>query len=88
MIKLGRGYERETFREKLLIAAQNNAIRTDFIKARIDMTQQNSRCWYCSAGNKRINHKISECSKLTHNEYKTRHDWMGKVIHRELCKKF
>ena len=29
-----------------------------------------------------INHIISE------KKYKTRYDWMGKVIHRELCKKF
>ena len=31
---------------------------------------------------KTINHKISA------KEYKTRHDWVGKVIHRELLKKF
>ena len=31
---------------------------------------------------------ISECGKLAQREYKTRHDWVGKVIHRELCKKF
>ena len=34
-----------------------------------------------------INPKISECSKVTQEEYKTRHDWVGKVIHWELCKK-
>ena len=31
---------------------------------------------------------ISKCSKLAQNEYKTRHDWAGKIIPRELCKKF
>ena len=31
---------------------------------------------------------ISKCSKLVQKEYKTRHDWVGKVIHGELCKKF
>ena len=31
---------------------------------------------------------ISECNKLVPKEYKTRHDWVGKVIHGELCKKF
>ena len=31
---------------------------------------------------------ICECSKLAQNEYKTRHDWVGKVIHWEMCKKF
>ena len=29
----------------------------------------------------------SECSKLAQREYKTRHDWVGKVIHKEMCKK-
>ena len=35
-----------------------------------------------------INHIISEYSKLAQNEYKTRHDWVGKMIHYEMRKKF
>ena len=31
---------------------------------------------------------ISECSKLAQKEYKSRHDWVGKVIPWEMCKKF
>ena len=31
---------------------------------------------------------ISERPKLIQNEYKNRHDWVGKVIHWELSKKF
>ena len=34
-----------------------------------------------------INHIISKCSKLD-KENKTRLDWLGKVIHWEMCKKF
>ena len=34
-----------------------------------------------------INHIKNECSKLAPKEYKTRHDWVGKVIHWEMCKK-
>ena len=34
-----------------------------------------------------INHKISECSKSAQKEYKTWHDWVGKLIYWELCKK-
>ena len=30
---------------------------------------------------------ISDCSKLAQKVYKTRHDWVGKVINWELCKK-
>ena len=33
-----------------------------------------------------INHIINECSKLAQKEYKTRLNWVGKVIHWELCK--
>ena len=38
-------FKRET--ESLLIAAQDSALRTNHIKARIDKTQQNSKCWLC-----------------------------------------
>ena len=72
--------------ESLIITAQNNSIRTNQIKARIDMTQQNSKCWLCGDRDKTINHIISESSKLA-QEYKARHDWVGKVVHWELYKK-
>ena len=70
------------------MAAQKSAIRTNHIKARIDRTQQNSKCRLCGDRDETINHIISECCKLTQKEYKARHDWVGKVIHREMCKKF
>ena len=79
-------FERET--ESLLIAAQINAVWTNHIKARIDKTQQNSKCRLCGDRDETINHIISECSKLALKEYKTRHDRVGKVIHWEMCKKF
>ena len=73
--------------KSFLIAAQNNALRTNHIKARRDKTQQNSRCRLCGDRDETINHIISECNKLAQKEYKTRHDWVGKVIYWELCKK-
>ena len=79
-------FKRET--EFLLIAAQDNAVRTNHIKARIDKTQQNSKCRLCGGRDEIINHIISECSKLAQKEYKTRHDWVGKGIHWEVCNKF
>ena len=50
--------------------------------------QQNSKCWIYSDKDKTINQIISDCSKVAQMEYKTRHEWMGKVISLELCKKF
>ena len=78
--------KRET--DSLLIAAQNNAIRTNHIKARIGKTQQNNKCRLCGNRGERINHIISESSKLAEKVYTTRHDWLGKVIHWELFMKF
>ena len=78
--------KRET--ESLITAAQDNAIRTNHIKARIDKTQQNSKCRLCGDRDETINHIISECCKLAQKEYKARHDWVGKVIHWEMCRKF
>ena len=70
--------KRET--ESLPIAAQD--------KARIDKTQQISKCRLCGDRDETINHIISECSKFAQKEYKARHDWVGKVIHWEMCKEF
>ena len=81
-----RNFKREI--ESLLIASQNSAIRTNHIKTRIDKTQQNSKCGLCGDRDETINHIISECSKLAQKEYKPRHDWVGMVIHWEMCKKF
>ena len=66
--------EKET--ESLQISAQNNAIRTNHIKARIDKMQQN------------INLIISKCSKLAQKEYKNRYDWVSQMIQWEMCKKY
>ena len=74
--------------EKNSNSSKKNAIITNHNKARIDKTQQNIKCRLCGDKDKSINHIISECSKLAQKEYKSRYDWVGKAIHREMCKKF
>ena len=49
--------------------------------------QQNSKCRLCDDRDETINLILNECSKLAQKEYKTNHDWMGKVNHREMCRK-
>ena len=71
----------------IIAAAQDNAIRTNHIKAKIDKTQQNSKCRLCGDRDETINHIMSKCSKLP-KESKARHDWVDKVIHWEMCRKF
>ena len=63
--------------ESFLVASQDNAIRTNHIKVRIDKTQQNNKCRLCSDRDETINHILSECGKLEQKEYKTRYDWLG-----------
>ena len=58
--------------------SRTKVIRTNHIKTRIDKTQQNSKCRLCGDRDETINHIISECCKSAHEEYKTRHDWVGK----------
>ena len=59
----------------------------DFFKAIIVQTQQNNRCILCGDGDGTINPIKSECNKQVQKEFKTRNDWVGKVISWELSKK-
>ena len=49
--------------------------------------QQNSKCRLYERRDEMVIHRVSKCSKLAQKEYKSRYDWVGKVIHLELCKK-
>ena len=53
-------FERET--ESLLIATQNNAVRANHIKARIDKVQQNSKCRLCGYKGETINKRMQQIS--------------------------
>ena len=42
----------------------------------------------CGKVDETINHLVSECSKMAQKEYKNRHDWVGRRIHWDICRKF
>ena len=50
--------------ESLLIAAKNNAIRTNYIRAKIDKTKQNSKYMLTRDREVAFNHKMNTCGKL------------------------
>ena len=54
--------KRET--ESLIVAAQNQSIRTNLVKARIDKSQGDSLCRMCRKVDESIDHIVSGCSKL------------------------
>ena len=70
--------KRET--ENLIVAAQNQSIRTKLVKARIDKSQGDSLCRMCRKVDESIDHIVSGCSKLAQKEYKRRHDNLGKIV--------
>ena len=57
------------------------------MRAKIDNTLKNSKCRLFGERDETVNQIINECSKLAQKEFKNKHDWVGKVIHWELCKK-
>ena len=69
-------------------AAQEQAVRTNVIKAKIDNTQEQSKCRMCREKDETVNHLISECSKMAQREYKRRHDWVGRRVHWDVCRKY
>ena len=73
--------------EGLLIAAQDQALRTNVIKAKIDKSRDDPKCRMCKEGDESVTHIISQCKKLAQTEYKIRHDNVAKAVHWELCKK-
>ena len=73
--------------EALIIAAQDQALRTNYIKATIDKSQIDAKCRMCRDKNETVSHIVSDCSKLAQKEYKKRHDNVARAIHWDLSGK-
>ena len=56
--------------EALICAAQEKAIRTNYIKFNIDKTAESPLCRMCGEKGESIGHIVSECEKLAQREYK------------------
>ncbi|XP_063687998.1 uncharacterized protein LOC134821231 [Bolinopsis microptera] len=75
--------------EGLLIAAQDQALRTNYVKHRIDKTPGSSPlCRLCRNHYETIDHILSGCPKLSQTEYKCRHDKVAAALHWSLCKEY
>ena len=60
------GLKRET--ESLIEAAENQSIRTNLVKARIDKRQGDSLCRICRKVDESIDNIVIGCSKLLQTE--------------------
>ena len=74
--------------EALICAAQEQALRTNYIKCRIDKSVESQLCRLCKEKGESIHHVVSECKKLAQREYKQRHDSVARFLHWELCGKY
>ena len=50
--------------ESLLMTSQNNTIRTDYVKVKIDDTQENSKCRWCRERDKQRQQTSTEGVEL------------------------
>ena len=73
--------------ESLIVIAQNQSIRTNLVKAKIEISQGDSLCRVCRKVDESINHIVSGCSKLAQKEYKRGHENLGKIVHWKLARK-
>ena len=71
--------------ESLIVAAQNQSIRTNLVRAKIDKSQGDSLCGVCRKVYESIDHINGGCSKLAQKEYNGRHDNLGKIVHWKLA---
>lgn len=74
--------------EGLIFAAQDQALRTNAVKARIENQNVSSKCRMCGSHDETVQHILCSCPKVALTEYKKRHDVAGRVIHWEVCKEY
>ena len=63
-------------------------MKTNYVKAEIDKILENSKCKLRRERERERererdetgNQEIKECNKLSQMKYKSKHDWVGKVI--------
>ena len=73
--------------EALICNAQEQSIRTNYIKYNIDKTAESSLCRMCGTRNETISHIVNAYGKLAQKEYKRRHDSVRRYVHWQFCEK-
>ena len=73
--------------EALICSAQEQPIRTNYIKYNTDKTGKSPLCRMCGTRNETISHTLSECGKLARKVYERRYDSVGRYVHWQFCEK-
>ena len=73
--------------EALICSAQEQSLRTNYIRHHIDKTSESPLCRMCNEKGETVSHIVSECKSLAQREYKRRHDNVARYVHWILCEK-
>ena len=88
------GMDKERLSEKnkqtgdLIFEAQEQVLRTNWIRKHIAGQQVSEKYRMCGEKDESITHLIAQCKELAQKEYKQRHDNIARIAHLELCQKF
>ena len=75
--------------EGLLFAAQDQALRTNSVKSRIDKQDVSPSCRMCGEREETVGHIVAECKMFAQKYYKNwRHDKVAQMVHWRLCKSY
>jgi len=78
------GLKSET--EGLIIAAQDQAIKTKYLQAKIIKNGSDPNCRICGRFQETVDHITSGCPELAKTEYLHRHNKVAAYIHWNICK--
>ena len=77
--------KRET--ESLIIAEQEQTIRINAIKKKLDKAQAESECRLCGRVYEKLRHIVCGCPMFAQRGYKRTHGWVGRKTHWKICRK-
>jgi hypothetical protein len=67
--------------ESLLCAAQEQALATNYVRAKIWKTHSCTKCRLCKTQNETVSHIVSGCKMLAATQYMFRHNQVAKYLH-------
>jgi hypothetical protein len=71
--------------EALIVAAQEQALKTRAIEAKIYHTRQDPKCRRCHEHEETVQHIVSGCKQLVGTAYTERHNQVALVVYRKIC---
>jgi len=74
--------------EALITACQEQAVTTNYIKAKIMKTHTDQKCRLCRSHDETIHHVISGCPILAKKAYLERHNTVAAHLHWNICREY